>query len=66
MSHNLKYQPSRLLVTGGAGFIGANFVHYWLKVCLVIIAKVSLVRYWKLQVWANRLLLQMRLVVERL
>jgi dTDP-glucose 4,6-dehydratase len=23
---------SRLLVTGGAGFIGANFVHYWLKV----------------------------------
>lgn len=24
------YQPNRLLVTGGAGFIGANFVHYWL------------------------------------
>jgi dTDP-glucose 4,6-dehydratase len=22
--------PSTLLVTGGAGFIGANFVHYWL------------------------------------
>jgi dTDP-glucose 4,6-dehydratase len=22
---------SRLLVTGGAGFIGANFVHYWLR-----------------------------------
>jgi dTDP-glucose 4,6-dehydratase len=22
---------SRLLVTGGAGFIGSNFVHYWLK-----------------------------------
>ena len=21
---------ARLLVTGGAGFIGANFVHYWL------------------------------------
>ena len=21
----------RLLVTGGAGFIGANFVHFWLK-----------------------------------
>jgi dTDP-glucose 4,6-dehydratase len=20
-----------LLVTGGAGFIGANFVHYWLR-----------------------------------
>jgi dTDP-glucose 4,6-dehydratase len=20
-----------LLITGGAGFIGANFVHYWLK-----------------------------------
>lgn len=23
--------PNRLLVTGGAGFIGSNFVHYWLK-----------------------------------
>ncbi|OBS10000.1 dTDP-glucose 4,6-dehydratase [Acidihalobacter prosperus] len=23
--------PERLLVTGGAGFIGANFVHYWLS-----------------------------------
>jgi dTDP-glucose 4,6-dehydratase len=22
---------ARLLITGGAGFIGANFVHYWLK-----------------------------------
>src|SRR5690606_33995908 len=22
---------NRLLVTGGAGFIGANFVHYWLS-----------------------------------
>ncbi|WP_406827616.1 dTDP-glucose 4,6-dehydratase [Microbulbifer sp. ARAS458-1] len=22
--------PAKLLVTGGAGFIGANFVHYWL------------------------------------
>ena len=21
----------RLLVTGGAGFIGSNFVHYWLE-----------------------------------
>ena len=21
----------KLLVTGGAGFIGSNFVHYWLK-----------------------------------
>lgn len=25
------YTPSKLLVTGGAGFIGANFVHYWLN-----------------------------------
>ncbi|MCG8427949.1 MAG: dTDP-glucose 4,6-dehydratase [Chromatiales bacterium] len=25
-----QYAPSKLLVTGGAGFIGANFVHYWL------------------------------------
>ncbi|MFZ1867493.1 MAG: dTDP-glucose 4,6-dehydratase [Steroidobacteraceae bacterium] len=24
-------RKSRLLVTGGAGFIGANFVHYWLR-----------------------------------
>ena len=23
------HNPTRLLVTGGAGFIGANFVHYW-------------------------------------
>ncbi|MEM1367266.1 MAG: dTDP-glucose 4,6-dehydratase, partial [Cyanobacteria bacterium P01_H01_bin.15] len=21
--------PRRLLITGGAGFIGANFVHFW-------------------------------------
>ncbi|MCK4789853.1 MAG: GDP-mannose 4,6-dehydratase, partial [Desulfobacteraceae bacterium] len=26
-SHN----PINLLVTGGAGFIGSNFVHYWLN-----------------------------------
>ena len=26
-----EYSPQRLLVTGGAGFIGANFVHYWLQ-----------------------------------
>nr|VFK41025.1 MAG: dTDP-glucose 4,6-dehydratase [Candidatus Kentron sp. TC]VFK46824.1 MAG: dTDP-glucose 4,6-dehydratase [Candidatus Kentron sp. TC]VFK55591.1 MAG: dTDP-glucose 4,6-dehydratase [Candidatus Kentron sp. TC] len=25
-----RHQPIRLLVTGGAGFIGANFAHYWL------------------------------------
>nr|VFJ75215.1 MAG: dTDP-glucose 4,6-dehydratase [Candidatus Kentron sp. FM]VFJ75281.1 MAG: dTDP-glucose 4,6-dehydratase [Candidatus Kentron sp. FM]VFK21266.1 MAG: dTDP-glucose 4,6-dehydratase [Candidatus Kentron sp. FM] len=25
-----EHRPARLLVTGGAGFIGANFVHYWL------------------------------------
>lgn len=23
--------PKKLLVTGGAGFIGSNFIHYWLK-----------------------------------
>lgn len=27
----MSYQPKNLLVTGGAGFIGANFVHYWLR-----------------------------------
>ena len=25
------YTPHKLLVTGGAGFIGTNFVHYWLQ-----------------------------------
>ena len=25
------HTPKNLLVTGGAGFIGANFVHYWLQ-----------------------------------
>ena len=25
------YCPKHMLVTGGAGFIGTNFVHYWLK-----------------------------------
>ena len=27
----MSYTPKNMLVTGGAGFIGANFVHYWLK-----------------------------------
>ena len=27
----MTYQPKNLLVTGGAGFIGTNFVHYWLQ-----------------------------------
>lgn len=31
MSNNKDYKPQNLLVTGGAGFIGTNFVHYWLK-----------------------------------
>ena len=31
MSNNSNYQPENLLITGGAGFIGANFVLYWLK-----------------------------------
>lgn len=26
-----QYTPRALLITGGAGFIGANFVHYWMK-----------------------------------
>ena len=25
------FQPHNVLITGGAGFIGANFVHYLLK-----------------------------------
>lgn len=28
-----RYQPHNLLVTGGAGFIGANFIRYMLKEC---------------------------------
>lgn len=32
MTHNKTiHQPKNLLVTGAAGFIGANFVHYWLQ-----------------------------------
>ena len=31
MSKSSKHHPERLLVTGGAGFIGANFVHHWLS-----------------------------------
>ena len=27
----LSPQSSSLLITGGAGFIGANFVHYWIR-----------------------------------
>ncbi len=27
----MTYQPDKILVTGGAGFIGANFVHFWLQ-----------------------------------
>ncbi len=27
----MSYHPKNLLVTGGAGFIGANFIHYWQK-----------------------------------
>lgn len=31
MTNKEIYTPKNILVTGGAGFIGANFVHYWLK-----------------------------------
>ncbi|MBU2537739.1 MAG: GDP-mannose 4,6-dehydratase [Proteobacteria bacterium] len=27
----MAHDPQNILVTGGAGFIGSNFVHYWLK-----------------------------------
>lgn len=27
----MKHIPNNILVTGGAGFIGSNFVHYWLE-----------------------------------
>lgn len=27
----MEKQPQKILITGGAGFIGSNFVHYWLK-----------------------------------
>ena len=26
----MSFEPDNLLITGGAGFIGANFVHHWL------------------------------------
>ena len=28
---SIPHSPITLLVTGGAGFIGSNFIHYWLK-----------------------------------
>ncbi len=28
---SLSREPRRLLITGGAGFIGSNFVHHWCK-----------------------------------
>lgn len=31
MAEERKIENSILLVTGGAGFIGSNFIHYWLK-----------------------------------
>ena len=31
LKHKEQFKPNKLLVTGGAGFIGANFVHYWLR-----------------------------------
>jgi dTDP-glucose 4,6-dehydratase len=30
-THNRWSPPSSLLITGGAGFIGSNFAHYWIK-----------------------------------
>ena len=27
----MSFHPEKILVTGGAGFIGANFVHFWLQ-----------------------------------
>jgi dTDP-glucose 4,6-dehydratase len=29
--HSSLFTPHSLLITGGAGFIGSNFVHYWIK-----------------------------------
>jgi dTDP-glucose 4,6-dehydratase len=28
-NQGIERSPHRLLVTGGAGFIGSNFVHHW-------------------------------------
>jgi len=29
--NKITHEPNRILVTGASGFIGSNFVHYWLK-----------------------------------
>jgi dTDP-glucose 4,6-dehydratase len=31
MERAMNHTPKNILVTGGAGFIGSNFVHYWLE-----------------------------------
>ena len=50
----MSYQPKQLLVAGGAGFIGTNFVHYWLNtypdtLILVLYALTYAGRYENLQ-----------------
>lgn len=45
MSTNTLHTPRRIVVTGGAGFIGANFIHYVLQHSAAVILNIDALTY---------------------